>query len=139
MRRWHRWSVVLAGALAAACSGTGGAEGDAAGNPYTPPDVEPPVAVNAESPIQYPAALYARQVEGVVVLRLFVDSVGKLVPESTRVAETSNHPALDSAARAGAATLRFAPARRRGVPVATVFLQPVEFRYPEQGTRRGAP
>ena len=63
-----------------------------------------------------------------------VDSTGKLLPESIRVAEPSGYPALDSAALAGATTLRFAPAKRHGVPVATAFLQPVEFR--QVGTTR---
>jgi TonB family protein len=74
------------------------------------------------------------------VLRLFVDSTGRLVPESSRVAESSGYPALDSAALAGARQLRFAPARRHGLPVATAFLQPVEFRHPEAaGAGWGAP
>src|SRR5207247_10695513 len=72
--------------------------------------------------------------EGDVTLRLFVDSTGKLLPESTRVAEPSGYPALDSAALAGATGLRFAPAKRHGVPVGTAFLQPVEFR--QVGTTR---
>jgi len=69
-----------------------------------------------------------------VTLRLFVDSTGKLIPESTRVAEPSGYAALDSAALAGSAALRFAPAKRHGVAVATAFLQPVEFR--QVGTTR---
>jgi TonB family protein len=81
-------------------------------------------------PIAYPAVLFEQRIEGEVVLRLFTDSTGRLIPESTRVAESSNYPALDSAALAGSARLRFAPARRRGVPVATTFLQPVEFHHP---------
>jgi len=65
------------------------------------------------------------------MLRLFVDSAGRLVPESSRVAESSNYPALDSAALTGARKLRFAPARRHGLSIATAFLQPVEFRHPQ--------
>ena len=99
----------------------------------TPPDQEPPVAVNPDSPIQYPPRLYDQKVEGDVVLRLYVDSGGRLVPESSRVAETSGYPALDSAALSGARRLRFAPARRRGTAVATAFLQPIEFRHPGAG------
>jgi TonB family protein len=95
-----------------------------------PPESEAPVALNADVPIAYPAPLFEQRIEGEVVLRLFTDSMGRLIPESTRVAESSNYPALDSAALAGSARLRFAPARRRGVPVATTFLQPVEFHYP---------
>jgi len=99
-----------------------------------PPESEAPVALNPDVPIAYPPALFEQKVEGDVTLRLFVDSTGKLIPESTRVAEPSGYPALDSAALAGAGTLRFAPAKRRGVPVATAFLQPVEFR--QVGTTR---
>lgn len=97
---------------------------------YAPPDVEPPVALNPDPPIQYPPALFDQKIEGDVVLRLFVDSTGRLARESTRVAESSGYPALDSAALVGAVGLDFAPARRRGVPVATAFLQPIEFRHP---------
>lgn len=99
-----------------------------------PPESEAPVALNPDMPIAYPPALFEQRVEGDVTLRLFVDSTGKLVPESTRVAEGSGYPALDSAALAGAPALRFAPAKRHGVPVATAFLQPVEFR--QVGTTR---
>ena len=102
--------------------------GAAAAN--TPPDQEPPVALNANSPIQYPPKLYDQKVEGDVVLRLFVDSTGRLAPESSKVAESSGYPALDSAALTGVKKLRFAPARRHGLAVATAFLQPVEFRHP---------
>ena len=93
-------------------------------------DVAVPVALNADSPFGYPPALYDRGVEGDVVLHLYVDAAGRLVPESTRVAEPSGTPALDSAAVAGAAGLRFAPATRRGVAIGAVFLQPVRFRRP---------
>ena len=99
-----------------------------------PPESEAPVALNPDVPIAYPPALFDQKVEGDVTLRLFVDSTGKLIPESTRVAEPSGYPALDSAALAGATGLRFAPAKRHGVPVATAFLQPVEFR--QVGTTR---
>jgi TonB family protein len=113
------------------------AEGRAAGQASQaapPPESEAPVALNPDVPIAYPPTLFEQKVEGDVVLRLFVDSTGKLVPESTRVAEPSGYAALDSAAVAGAGALRFAPAKRHGVPVATAFLQPVEFR--QVGTTR---
>ncbi len=107
-----------------------------------PPESEAPVALNPDVPIAYPAVLFEQHIEGEVVLRLFTDSTGRLIPESTRVAESSNYPALDSAALAGSAKLRFAPAKRRGVPVATTFLQPVEFQHPATtaaGTRVAQP
>ena len=52
-----------------------------------------------------------------MLLRLYVDSQGKLIPDSTRIAESSGYPALDSAAverRAGAAVLAGAPERPPG-------------------------
>jgi len=91
---------------------------------------EAPVALNAVSPMQYPRALLEQGIEGRVLLRLYVDSAGRLLPDSTRVAESSGYPALDSAALAGAPGLKFSPALRRGRPVAAPFLQPVHFRNP---------
>jgi TonB family protein len=94
---------------------------------------EPPVALDAVSPVGYPPALYQQRVSGTVLLRLFADETGRLAPESTRVQESSGYPALDSAALAAAPLLRFAPALRNGVPVATLFTQPVHFRHPDRG------
>jgi TonB family protein len=97
--------------------------------PSSAPQIEgAPVALNAESPVVYPEALLAQRIEGTVLLRLYADSNGMIAPESTRVAESSGYPALDSAAIAGAAGLRFAPAVHEGRSVATAFLQPIQFR-----------
>ena len=134
-------TLALAGLLAvgpAGCRQAPPAEQSGSGAPGVPPDQEPPVALNADSPIQYPPRLYDQKVEGDVMLRLFVDSVGRLLPESSRVAESSGYPALDSAALTGARKLRFAPARRHGLSIATAFLQPVEFRHPQTGGGAGA-
>ncbi len=87
-----------------------------------------PVAINSQSPFQYPPDLYDQGVEGEVRLRLFVDSTGRVRPESTRVAASSGPPGLDSAAVHGAAQLQFAPAHRDGRPVGMAFYQPVIFR-----------
>ncbi len=118
----------------AGCHGSAPRADSATGQAAPPPESEAPVALNPNVPIAYPAALFDQKVEGDVTLRLYVDSTGKLIPESTRVAEPSGYPALDSAALAGASALRFAPAKRHGIPVATAFLQPVEFR--QVGTTR---
>jgi len=123
--------VVLIGTFA--CRGSS-PQSDAATSQAPPPESEAPVALNPQVPIAYPPALFEQKIEGDVTLRLFVDSTGKLIPESTRIAEGSGYAALDSAALNGAKTLRFAPAKRHGVPVATAFLQPVEFR--QVGTTR---
>ena len=92
---------------------------------------EPPVVTNPDPPVEYPVALYERRIEGVVLVHLFITEVGTIVPESTRIAEGSGYPELDSAALRGIDLLQFAPARRDGTPVATVFVQPVHFRHPE--------
>lgn len=103
------------------------------------PELEAPVAVNPDAPVSYPPALFDQRIEGDVLLRLFVDSTGAVVPESTRVVETSGYPTLDSAALAGARDLRYAPAKRRGIPVATAFVQPIQFRHPQGAVLRGGP
>jgi len=97
------------------------------------PAEEPPVAVNPVSPVRYPPALLAQGIEGRVLLRLYVDAAGAVVPDSTRLAESSGYPALDSAALVGAPELRFSPALHQGHPVAAPFLQPVQFRSPRSG------
>lgn len=127
----HVWIVVVA----LSCQGTE----RPADTPARPDsnEFEPPVATNAESPVRYPPQLFQQTIEGTVVLRLFVDSTGRVFPDSTRVAEGSGYPALDSAALAGVARMTFAPARRSGAPVAAVFLQPVYFRHPERRSPGG--
>ncbi len=139
------WRCALAGAVAlgvAACGKSRSGDQAGGGEPSGgPPDQEPPVALNGDSPIQYPPRLYDQKVEGDVVLRLFVDSTGRLAAESSRVAESSGYPALDSAALSGSRRLRFTPARRHGLSIATAFLQPIEFHHPQAGgsVRKGEP
>lgn len=94
---------------------------------------EPPVALNPEPVVGYPPAVYQQRISGMVLLRLFVDETGRVVRDSTQVAESSGYPALDSAAVAAAPRLRYAPALRNGTPVATLFTQPIHFRHPDRG------
>ncbi len=98
--------------------------------PAESPADQPPVAINPVTPMVYPPALLDQGIEGRVLLRLFVDARGNLIPDSTRLAESSGYPALDSAALSGARELRFSPALRNGRAVAAPFLQPVHFRHP---------
>jgi TonB family protein len=100
---------------------------------------EPPVALNPVSPVRYPEALLDQGIEGQVLLRLYVDSTGRLIPDSTRIAESSGYPALDSAALVAAPELRFSPALHQGRPVAAPFLQPVQFRSPRTRPRGATP
>src|SRR5437762_10305631 len=127
-------AITAFGLAIAGCHGSVPQNNSETGQAAPPPESEAPVALNPNVPIAYPPAQFDRKVEGDVTLRLFGDSTGKLIPESTRVAEPSGYAALDSAALAGSAALRFAPAKRHGVAVATAFLQPVEFR--QVGTTR---
>jgi TonB family protein len=94
------------------------------------PAEEPPVAINPVSPVRYPDALLAQGIEGQVLLRLYVDSAGHIIPDSTRIEESSGYPALDSAALVASPELRFSPALRHGRPIAAPFIQPVQFRGP---------
>jgi TonB family protein len=107
---------------------------DQAAPPAVSPAEEPPVAINPVSPVRYPPALLAQGIEGRVLLRLYVDSTGNVLPDSTRIAESSGYPALDSAALVGAPDLRFAPALHQGQAVAAPFLQPVQFRSSRSST-----
>lgn len=104
-----------------ACARAGGASGDGAESP--------PVALG-EPAVEYPPDVFAQGVSGTVELELFVDSTGRVVPESTGIQRSSGHAALDSAALAAAPRLKYAPGRRDGRPVAMRFLQPVHFRHP---------
>lgn len=94
------------------------------------PDVAP-VMLNKELPFRYPPALYAQKVQGNVTLRIYIDSNGAIVSDSTRVAETSGFSALDSAAMKGSRDLKFDPAKTRGQPVPVSILLPVFFRHPD--------
>ena len=120
-------------ALLAACGGQAAPPADSASlSDSTRPAFEPPVVTNAESPVRYPPVLFQQKTEGTVLLRLFVDSLGRIAPESTRVAEGSGVSGLDSAALAAVPAMKFAPARKNGRPVATSFLQPIQFRRSEK-------
>jgi TonB family protein len=101
--------------------------------PPPPPAEEPPVPTNSVSPVRYPPALLAQGIEGRVLLRLYVDSAGTVIPDSTRIAESSGYPALDSAALVGSPELRFSPALHQGRAIAAPFLQPVQFRSSRSG------
>lgn len=103
---------------------------DAVAREQSRPDSMPRMR-NAELPFRYPPALYERRVQGNVVLRIVIDSVGFVVPESTAVATSSGYPELDSAAVADARFLAFRPAWVGGRPAAVATLLPVYYRHPD--------
>lgn len=98
---------------------------------------EHPVMVNAELPFRYPAALYTQKVQGNVTLRMYVDRDGRVLPESTKVDESSGFSSLDSAAVTGSHELYFVPAKLHGEPIGVAVLFPVYFRHPEASPLSG--
>ena len=125
----RRFFAILALACATACK-----KGEGSNLPFQTvgrqPDVAP-VMLNKELPFRYPPALYAQKVQGNVTLRIYIDRDGSIVPDSTRVAETSGFNALDSAAMKGSRDLRFEPAKTQNIPVPVSILLPVFFRHPD--------
>ena len=91
---------------------------------------EDPMLLSKELPFAYPPALFAAKVEGDVGLRLFIDSLGLVVQESTTVVEPSAHAEFDAAAVAGAPFLEFQPARSGGSRIGKTVVLPVKFRLP---------
>ena len=120
-------------ALLAACTGKGDGTVSLPSRPVEGPRANelPPVPLNPNSPVDYPPTLAAQGIEGTVLLRLMVEANGVVVRDSTRVAESSGYPALDSAAMQAVPSLRYAPAERDGAKVAMAFLQPIYFRTPQ--------
>jgi TonB family protein len=116
--------------MAACDRGDAAQERTRAQAPEPRPD-EMPALLNAELPFRYPGALYARKVQGNVMLQLRIDRDGRVVPDSTRLDETSGHYELDSAALNGSRELHFVPAKLHGEPVSVSILFPVYFRHPE--------
>ena len=108
----------------------------ACGEQSEDPTTSDPVLLTRELPFVYPAALYAARIEGDVALRLYIDSLGLVVQESTTVAEPSTHAEFDSAAVAGAPYLEFQPARSEGARIGKTVVLPVKFRVPSADTLR---
>ena len=75
-------------------------------------EVEDPIPLYGEIPIQYPLDLWDADVEGETLLRVLVTESGAV--DSVEVLEASGYPAFDSAAVRGALKLQYSPARRNG-------------------------
>ena len=131
--RRHRYAFVLSlvfGGDACADRGTSQKVAQAFQAGARSPD-EVPTMLNTELPFRYPAALYARKVQGNVTLRLRIDRDGQVSTDSTRIEESSGYAALDSAAVRGSQELHFIPAKLRGEPMPVTILFPVYFRHPD--------
>ena len=88
-------------------------------------DVEEPVPLYGEIPIEYPLDLWDADVEGQTLLRVRVTEEG--VVDSVEVMEASGYPAFDSAAVRGARQLQYDPARRNGNRISVWAKVPVHF------------
>ena len=90
-----------------------------------------PATLSAQPAIPYPPELYARGIEGEVVLYLVVDSTGEALRDSTRVVTSSGQAAFDAAALDAAPGLHFTAARRGAVPVTAPIRVPIRFALPD--------
>ena len=88
--------------------------------------------MQGSSPFHYPAELYSQRVQGNVTLSIFIDTLGVVHPESTKVVESSGHAPLDSAAVKGTQNLLFTPAKLEGKPIPVSILFPVYYRHPDE-------
>lgn len=92
---------------------------------------EPPAPhVNNKKP-PYPADALSRGIQGVVTVRLRINSSGEV--ESAVVVESSGTPSLDESARRTALQWRFEPARLRGISVVATIDKPVRFTLRRSG------
>jgi periplasmic protein TonB len=73
----------------------------------------------------YPPAARKRRQEGLVVLKVLVDVIGR--PALVEVQESSGYPLLDTAARDAVRATQFRPHIENGVARAVLVLIPIEF------------
>lgn len=90
-----------------------------------------PATLSTQPAIPYPPELYARRVEGEVMLYLVIDSTGAALRDSTRVIKSSGQAAFDAAALEAASGLHFTAARRGTVPVTAPIQIPIRFTLPD--------
>ncbi|HZS57826.1 MAG TPA: energy transducer TonB [Gemmatimonadaceae bacterium] len=103
---------------------------DALSDAKAPMPDQLPVMQNAKVPFHYPDVLVSTGAKDSVVLRIFIDTLGAVRPESTRVEQKSHYPQLDTAALSGAKDLVFTPAKKQGRPMAVSIKLPVQFNPP---------
>jgi protein TonB len=84
---------------------------------------QPPKLLKRVNPI-YPQEAFVKKIEGTVLLEILIDSTGRV----SRVRVVNSIPALDQAAIETVKQWVFAPAIKRGRPVATVATAPLSFR-----------
>jgi TonB family protein len=118
------------GLAAAGCSEAvrpvlGGLKIGAAAGPF-----HMPVLDSDELPFKYPVDAWERGVGGETLLKIHIAASGWV--DSVRVAKSSGHGSLDSAAVAGARLLHYRPARHGDEAVAVWGYLPVRYPMPER-------
>jgi protein TonB len=98
-----------------------------AGEPATAATVDRPAAMRSVPRPRYPEHLRAASVTGRVVVRLVVDTLGRVEPASVAIRESSHH-LFEQAVRAVLPALRFTPAEVAGRRVRMLVELPFEFR-----------
>ena len=88
-------------------------------------EIERPAPLYGDVPIDYPIELWDQDIEGQTLLRVRVTEMGQV--DSVVVLESSGQLAFDSAAIAGARTLRYRPARKNGKRIVVWAEVPVHF------------
>jgi protein TonB len=106
------------------------AAADPSAEPVFMPYTEPPAILNREEIIAaliegYPRLLRDAGVGGTVGVYFHIDDTGTV--QSTRIDESSGHPALDDAALAVASVYRFSPALNRDEPTSVWLSFPITF------------
>jgi TonB family protein len=87
--------------------------------------VEEPVPLPDRNAIEYPVALWDRQVQGETEVMIHVDAAGAV--DSALVSQSSGYAEFDSAAVRGALKLRFTPGRRGDRRIAMWTRLPIRF------------
>lgn len=96
-----------------------------------------PVMLNERPPFEYPRSAWREGVGGETRLRIHIARDGTV--DSAYVLASSGHPALDSAAVAGARQLRYRPARQGGDTVAVWAVLPVRYPMPARARSEEVP
>ncbi len=106
-----RATLVVAASMALGCGGEG--------------EIEQPTPLYGNAPIEYPLHMWDQDMEGETLLRVRVGDTGTV--DSVEVVESSGYASFDSAAVAGALSLRFTPARQDGERIQVWAHVPVRF------------
>ena len=102
----------------------GGVIGGTGTGPVPLRDVDRPPRLLRQVRPTYPHDAFVKKIEGTVVLEIVIDERGQVV--RTRIVRSV--PLLDAAAVDAVRQWIFAPAEKRGRPVATIAVTPVSFR-----------